>query len=198
MLGQDTSVHSNWLCLLSSHRASFQDEHLMSALGLSTTTSSTSLNIKQPSDKGGANYSTVLRCRGDVGSQSLYLLVRKEFTRCCMNRNHKATYARGQQASENKGSGKKTQVPSEFQCSRQTDMGELPHNFHGAPDGCLTVGSHGTQPARGWTRGSPRSLGLTEARDNRFSVSGIPDASGHCGRAENKVEAPGWLGHTWG
>ena len=44
---------------------------------------------------------------------------------------------------------------------------------------------------RRWTRGSPRSLGLTEARDNRFSVSGIPDTAGHHGRAENQVEAPG-------
>jgi hypothetical protein len=42
----------------------------------------------------------------------------------------------------------------------------------------------------GWTRGSPRSLGLTEARDNRFSVSGIPDTTVHCRRAENKIEAP--------
>jgi hypothetical protein len=29
-----------------------------------------------------------------------------------------------------------------------------------------------------------------EARDNRFSVSGIPDTAGYFGRAENKVEAP--------
>jgi hypothetical protein len=36
---------------------------------------------------------------------------------------------------------------------------------------------------------SLRSLGLTEARDNRFSVSGIPDTAGHHGRAENKVGA---------
>jgi hypothetical protein len=38
--------------------------------------------------------------------------------------------------------------------------------------------------------GSPGSLGLTEARYNRFLVC-IPDAAGHCRRAENKVEAPG-------
>ena len=44
---------------------------------------------------------------------------------------------------------------------------------------------------RRWTRGSPRSLGLTEARDNRFLVSGIPDTAGHLGRAENKMGAPG-------
>ena len=48
-----------------------------------------------------------------------------------------------------------------------------------------------SSPPWGWTRDSPRSLGLTEARDSRFSVSGIPDTAGHCGRAENKVEAPG-------
>ena len=30
-----------------------------------------------------------------------------------------------------------------------------------------------------------------EARDNRFSVSGIPDTSGHCRRAENKVGCHG-------
>ena len=39
--------------------------------------------------------------------------------------------------------------------------------------------------------GSPRSLGLTEARDNRFSVSDIPDTAVWCGRAENKVGALG-------
>ena len=45
-------------------------------------------------------------------------------------------------------------------------------------------------PAPGrWTRGSLRSLGLTEARDNRFSVSGIPDATGHYRRAENIMGA---------
>ena len=43
-------------------------------------------------------------------------------------------------------------------------------------------------PARGgWTRGSPRSLSLTETRDNRFSVAGIPDTSVHLGIAENKM-----------
>ena len=44
---------------------------------------------------------------------------------------------------------------------------------------------------RVWPRGSPRSLGLMEARDNRFSVSGIPDVAGHHRRAENKMGAPG-------
>ena len=49
-----------------------------------------------------------------------------------------------------------------------------------------------------WTRGSPRSLGLMEARDNRFSVSDIPDAAGHRGRAENKVRALGVTGSSQG
>jgi hypothetical protein len=35
-----------------------------------------------------------------------------------------------------------------------------------------------------------KSLGLTESRDSRFSVLGIPDRAGHLGRAENKVGAP--------
>ena len=34
------------------------------------------------------------------------------------------------------------------------------------------------------------SGGLTEARDNRFSLSYIPDVTGHHRRAENKVGAP--------
>jgi hypothetical protein len=55
--------------------------------------------------------------------------------------------------------------------------------------GCPAVGVHGTQPVVGWTRSSLRSLGLTEARDNRFSVSGIPDATGHYRRAENIMGA---------
>ena len=47
-----------------------------------------------------------------------------------------------------------------------------------------------TDPARGGEqRDSPRSLGLTKARDNRFSVSSIPDAAGHRGRAEKKMRA---------
>jgi hypothetical protein len=40
---------------------------------------------------------------------------------------------------------------------------------------------------KGWTRGSTRSLVLTEARDNRFSVSGIQDTAGHRGRPKNKI-----------
>ena len=53
---------------------------------------------------------------------------------------------------------------------------------------------------RGWgeTRGSPRSLGLTETRDNRFSVSGIPDTAGHGRRAENKMGSRGHLGQSRG
>ena len=63
--------------------------------------------------------------------------------------------------------------------------------FPRGPGGCLAMGSHGTPPLQGWTRGSLRSLGLTEARDNRFSVSGIPDTAGHLRRAENKMGALG-------
>ena len=69
-------------------------------------------------------------------------------------------------------------------------MGGLPHTFHVAPGGCLAVGSHRTQARGEWKRGNQRSLGLTEARDNRFSVLGIPDTTGHYGRAENKMGAP--------
>ena len=67
--------------------------------------------------------------------------------------------------------------------------GGLPHTFHATPGGCLAVESHGPQPTGRWTRGSLRSLGFTEARDNRFSILGIPDTAGHRGRAENKVGA---------
>ena len=44
---------------------------------------------------------------------------------------------------------------------------------------------------RGWTRVTLRSLGLTEARGNRYSVLGIPDTTGHSRRAENKMGAQG-------
>jgi hypothetical protein len=57
--------------------------------------------------------------------------------------------------------------------------------------GRLVVVSHGTLVLRGWRGSSPRSLGLTEARDNRFSVCDIPGAAVCHRRAENKVEAPG-------
>jgi hypothetical protein len=82
----------------------------------------------------------------------------------------------------------KTCVLPEFWCSGRADVGGLPHAFHVAPGGCLAVGSHGTQPTRGWTRGSLRPLGLTEAKDSKFSVS---DVAGHGRRAENKLGAPG-------
>jgi hypothetical protein len=57
---------------------------------------------------------------------------------------------------------------------------------------------HGTQHSGDWTRGSLRSLGLTEARDNRFSVLGIPDKAGHHRRTENKMGALGWFSHPQG
>ena len=62
--------------------------------------------------------------------------------------------------------------------------------------GCLPERRHGTLPPVGWGwgaskgAGSVKSLGLTESRDNRFSVLAIPDGAGHLGRAENKVGAP--------
>ena len=46
--------------------------------------------------------------------------------------------------------------------------------------------------------GNPRSLGLTEARDNRFSVPDIQDATVCRRRAENKVRAPAVLGQPRG
>jgi hypothetical protein len=62
--------------------------------------------------------------------------------------------------------------PPEFWCSGQADA-----------EDCHLGGSvHG-----GWTGSSPRSLGHMEARDNRFSVSDIPDTAVCCRRAENKV-----------
>ena len=46
------------------------------------------------------------------------------------------------------------------------------------------------QLGRGWTKDSPRSLGLMEARDNRFSVLGIPDAAGY--REELRIKWSPW------
>jgi hypothetical protein len=67
---------------------------------------------------------------------------------------------------------------------------------------CSSQGScrQATQRLRAVSRGlallpdSRQSLGLMEVRDNRFSVSGIPDIVGHFGRAESKVGA---LGAAW-
>jgi hypothetical protein len=57
--------------------------------------------------------------------------------------------------------------------------------LYAAPGRCPAVGSLQT-PAHGkCTRDSPRSLGLTEARDNRLLVLGIPDA-GHHRKADNR------------
>jgi hypothetical protein len=88
----------------------------------------------------------------------------------------------------------KTHVPPELRCSGWVDAGGLLLAFQAALGKCPAVGSHGTQPSGGWTRSSLRSLGLTEARDNRFSVLGIPDTAGHLGRTENKM---GTLGAAW-
>jgi hypothetical protein len=35
--------------------------------------------------------------------------------------------------------GERTQIPTEFQCSGQVDLGGLPHTFHVDPGGCLAV-----------------------------------------------------------
>jgi hypothetical protein len=75
----------------------------------------------------------------------------------------------GHRAWRNKGSGKKS-----VSCQSSDALG-----------GCLAVGSHRTQPVRGWTRDSVRP------RDNRFSVLGISNAAGYHGIAENKMGAPG-------
>jgi hypothetical protein len=86
----------------------------------------------------------------------------------------------GQTVWTNKGSGRKTHVPPEFWwCSGQVDT----EDCCVALGGCLAVGSHEPQPTRVCRRGSLRSLGLMEARDNRFTVSSIPDTAGHQGRA---------------
>jgi hypothetical protein len=106
----------------------------------------------------------------------------------------------GQQVWENKGSGRKLlSCQSSSALGRQ--MWKTATGFPRGPSGCLAVESHGPQQwgwCGGWNRVILRSLGLTEARGNRFSVSGIPDTAGHRGRAENKVEAPGHLCQPWG
>jgi hypothetical protein len=77
----------------------------------------------------------------------------------------------------------------EFWCSGWVEQ-RIATCFPCSQGGCLAVGSYG--PALGgWTRGGHRSLDLKESKDNRFSVSGIPDTAEHCGRAENKMGAPG-------
>jgi hypothetical protein len=51
------------------------------------------------------------------------------------------------------------------------------HTLHTAPCGCLAVGIQGLRLREGgcvWTGSSWKSLGLMEARDDRFSVLDIP------------------------
>ena len=67
----------------------------------------------------------------------------------------------------------------------------LPCSLHVAPGGHLAIGSLRTAVHRGWRGNSLRSLGLTETRDNRFSVSDIPDIAVCLRRAENEVGAMG-------
>jgi hypothetical protein len=51
-----------------------------------------------------------------------------------------------------------------------------------------------------WEAMDPTSLGDGKGAvlGTRFSVSGIPDTTGHFGRAENKWGSQGCLGHPWG
>ena len=75
----------------------------------------------------------------------------------------------------------KTLVPLEFQCSGQADkddclvLSTCPRQVFG----CRKLGTHPAGGRERWTGGSLRTLGLMEARDNRFSVSGIPDTTGY-------------------
>ena len=55
----------------------------------------------------------------------------------------------------------------------------------------LSLGWTSKPLGRGWTKDSPRSLGLMEARDDRFSVLDIPEVAVYHRRAENEVGAPG-------
>jgi hypothetical protein len=81
-------------------------------------------------------------------------------------------------------------VPPEFRCSGRVDTEDC-HTISTRPwVGIWLWEAMKPQPASGGG-GSPRSLGLTEARDNRSSTSGIPDTVGHHGRAENKMGVPG-------
>jgi hypothetical protein len=72
--------------------------------------------------------------------------------------------------------------PGEKSLSGRT-QGTAAHSPRG-PCGCLAVGSHGTwNPSprgKAWRGRSPRSLGLMEARDDRFS-SQILDATEELG-----------------
>jgi hypothetical protein len=79
--------------------------------------------------------------------------------------------------------------PARVWCSGRADVGGLPHAFHMAQVGVWLW--EATEP-------SPLSQGLTEARDNRFSFSSIPDTAGHHGRAENKIGARELLSHPQG
>jgi hypothetical protein len=58
----------------------------------------------------------------------------------------------------------------------------------------LTFRHH--RPLGSMGESAPGSLGLTEARENRFSVSDIPDGAGCRGRAENKVGSRGQLSQS--
>jgi hypothetical protein len=84
----------------------------------------------------------------------------------------------------------KTHIPPESGCSGQADT-EDPHMLSTRPSVGVWLWEATDPACGGWARSSPRSLGLMEARDSRFSVSGIPDTAGHCRRAEKKMLALG-------
>ena len=77
----------------------------------------------------------------------------------------------------NKGGGREP----ELQCSVWVDR-----TFHMAGVGIWLWEAMEHSPW-GWRGSSLESLGLTEARDDRFSVLDIPDAAGCHRRAENEV-----------
>ena len=71
-------------------------------------------------------------------------------------------------------------------------LGRTVAHFPQGPGWVSPCGKLRTQPAEGVNNGQSKA---SEARDNRFSVLGIPDAAGHLRRSENKMRAPGvtWL-----
>jgi hypothetical protein len=83
----------------------------------------------------------------------------------------------------------RTHIPPEFRCTGRADAGvsgcEKPGNRE------LQSAGGGCRRSWGWRESSPRSLGFTEARDERFSVLSIPGAAVCHNRAENKMGAPG-------
>jgi hypothetical protein len=78
------------------------------------------------------------------------------------------------------------------------DTGGLLHTFPAAPGGYIVVGSHGPHPTEGGQGAVQGPWASWRTETTSFSVSSIPDTAGHHRRAENKVKAPGLLGHPQG